>query len=228
MIARLRKSGFGRDRVAKHAGIELLPPNEPAGHHKRIEERIENKLLEIGKGQFQDFILKSTLIECEIRILCGAGHVNIRTSTFDRCVFRPRRELKNLRFTGMNLRDCTFWGKYTGCRFGNDLEDHSSDIRGCDFSKAGLFHLCDFIDGADVSSMKWPSWPHIVVTDLQHSRKEWLKLKLPPEMHIIQQVIGRELSFNRAVTLNLPSVTDRSEDLRDVLASQSYIIIHQT
>jgi len=38
--------------------------------------------------------------------------------------------MKNLRLTGMHLRACTFLGKYTGCRFGNESEkDESDDLR---------------------------------------------------------------------------------------------------
>jgi hypothetical protein len=211
--------------MAKKAQLEVLPPNQPDGCHDRRDERIERKTIEIGKGKFQDFITRSTLVECEIRIFCGAGSVNLFESTFERCTFRPRRELKNLRFTGMNLRDCTFLGKYTGCRFGNESKDDVSVIRACDFSRASLFHLCDFLDGADVNSMRWPGWPHIVVTDLPRSRREWLRLKLPKEMRIIQQVIGEADSLSRAVTLFLPAETERAENLRELLESQSYITL---
>lgn len=211
--------------MAKKSQLEVLPPNDPNNMHVWRDERIERRFIEIGKGKFQDFITRSTLVECEIRILCGASSVNLFESTFEHCTFRPRREMKNLRFTGMNLRSCTFLGRYSGCRFGNESEKDQSDVRDCDFSQSTLFHLCDFLDGADVGSLKWPGWPHIVVTDLPGSRRTWLSLKLPKEMRIIQEVIGEEDSLSRAVTLFLPAETKRADDLRELLASQSYIII---
>lgn len=212
-------------RVPKKSPLDVLPPNRPEGHHNRRDERVERRAVEIGKGRFMDFITRSTLVECEIRILCGARSVNLFESTFERCTFRPRREMKNLRFTGMNLRACTFLGRYTGCRFGNESADDVSDVRDCDFSKASLFHLCDFLEGADVGSLRWPGWPHVVVTDLPRSRRAWLRLKLPEELRTVQQVIGDEDSLSRAATLFLPAETDRAEELRDLLASQSYVII---
>jgi hypothetical protein len=211
--------------VAKKAQLDLLLPNHPDGFHQRRDERIDRKIVEIGKGKFQDFITRSTLAECELRILCGARSVNLFQSTFERCTFRPRREMKNLRFAGMSLRACLFLGKYTGCRFGNQSEEDVSDVRDCDFSQASLFHLCDFLDGADVGSLRWPGWPHIVVTDLPRSRRAWLRLKLPEEMRFVQQAIGEEDSLSRAVTVFLPAETDCTEELREVLASQSYVII---
>jgi hypothetical protein len=211
--------------VAKTPLLDILPPNHPDGFHQRRAERIEQKTIEIGKAQCQDFITDSILIGCDIRILCGAGSVNLFGSTFERCTFRPRREMKNLRFTGMAVRDSTFVGRYTGCRFGKDQEDQVADVRSCDFSGVSLFHLCDFLDGADVGTMRWPPWPHIIVTDLPRSRGAWLKLKLPDEMRVVQEVIGDEDTLSRAVTLYLPAETDRADELRELLASQSYIRI---
>lgn len=132
--------------------LDILPPNNPEGFHQRRGERIERKSVDLGNAKWQDFITDSTLIECDVRILCGAGSVNLFGSTFERCTFRPRREMKNLRFTGMTFRGCTFLGKYTGCRFGNEMPDHAGGVRRCDFSRAGQFHLCDFLAGSEVGT----------------------------------------------------------------------------
>lgn len=211
--------------MGQKSQLDVLPPNMPEAFHKRRDERIERKSIEIGRGKFQDFVTGCTLVECDVRILCGASSVNLFRSTFVRSTFRPRRELKNLRFTDMSLLSCTFLGRYSGCRFGNERKEHESDIRDCDFSKTGLFDLCDFLDGADISSQRWPGWPHIVVTDLPRSCRSWLRLKLPEEMRVVQEVIGSEDSLSHAVTLFLPAHTDRAEDLRELFASQSYVII---
>jgi hypothetical protein len=211
--------------VPKNSDLELLPPNQPEGYHRRRGERIERQLIEIGKGKSMDFITLSNLVECELRILCGASHVNLFASTLERCTFRPRREMKNLRLTGINFDGCVFLGKYTGCRLGNLEEYDDSDVRDCDFSRATLLHLCDFLEGTDVASFRWPAWPHIVVTDLPGSRKHWLGLELPEELQVVQQVIGREESLASAATLFLPAVTERAEELRELFASQSYIVV---
>lgn len=211
--------------MAKKSQVDILPPNNPQGFHQRRGERIERKCIEIGKGKFQDFITDCTLVDCDVRIHCGAGSVNLFGSAFERCVFYPRREMKNLRFTSMVLRNCKFLGKYTGCRFGRELEEQAAEIRDCDFSAASHFHLCDFLDGADVASLRWPSWPHFVVTDLPRSRREWLRLDLPPALRLTQQVIGSEVSTAHAVSVYLPAEMDDVERVHDLLSSQSYVII---
>jgi hypothetical protein len=211
--------------VRKKPQFDILPPNDPEGHHDRRGERIERKTIEIGKGEWNDFLTHCTVVECHLRIVCGARSVNLFNSTFERCTFDPRRELKNLPFSGITLRDCTFLGKYCGCRFGNEDEDDACEVRGCDFSQAKLFHLCDFLDGVDVGSLRWPPWPHIAVTDLPQHRKQWLRLKLPKEMRIVQDVIGDDEMPCKACTLYLPAETDHLEELRPLLAAQHYITI---
>lgn len=94
--------------MAKQSQLDVLPPNDPQGFHRRRGERIERKRIEIGRAKVQDFITDSVLVDCDVRILCGAGSVNLNGSTFERCTFRPRREMRNLRFTGMTFRGCTF------------------------------------------------------------------------------------------------------------------------
>jgi hypothetical protein len=208
----------------KQSQLEILPPNNPEGFHQRRGERIERRCIEIGKAKCQDFITESTLVECDIRILCGAGSVNLFASKFERCTFRPRREMKNLRFVGMTLRECTFLGRYSGCRFGNIEPQDAGAVTDCDFSQASLFHLCDFLAGAEIASIKWPSWPHIIVTDLERSAPAWRSLKLPEELQIVQQTIGQAPPA-KAVTLYLPAETERAAELRAVFSAQPYIIV---
>lgn len=203
--------------------LPVLAPNKSDGHHDRKGETIEGKRIEIGKGEYQDFLIDCTLVDCEIRILCGAQSVNLFRSTFEGCVFRPRQKLSNLRFNGLNLRRCRFIGRYDGCRFGNEEEEDDSDVRDCDFSEASLFDMCEFLDGTDVASCRFPAWPHIVVTNLTESYREWLDLDLPEELEIAQEIIGENDPPTHAVTLYLPSETDDFEELRPLLDAQPYI-----
>jgi hypothetical protein len=215
----------GGSTAANQPRLEILPPNHPDGHHNGRGERIVRKRVEIGKGRYQDFLTDCTLVECEIRILCGAFSVNLFRSTFEGCTFRRRREFKNLRLTGRTFRGCTFLGKYTGCRFGNREPEDAGEVRGCDFSGARLLHLCDFADGVDVGSLRWPPWPHLVVTDLARSAPAWLRLKLSEELRIVQQVSAEDDPPDRAVTFSLPAGTGRADAPRRVCASQPYILI---
>ena len=44
--------------VAKKSQLDVLSPNNPDGFHQRQNERIERKVIEIGKRKFQDFITR--------------------------------------------------------------------------------------------------------------------------------------------------------------------------
>jgi hypothetical protein len=210
--------------MAKTPALELLPPNQPEGHHNWNHAKVERKRIEIGKASYLDFINDSTVAECELRISCGSRGVNLARSTFVRCTFRVARELRNHGFTWMNLQDCSFFGKYQGCRFGSEFDDQPADIQRCDFSQVKLFQHCDFLKGADVDSMKMPPWPHVLVTDLPRSSKAWLRLKLPDTMRVVQKVIG-ETGLHQAASIYLPAETERPDDLRELLEKQSYIRI---
>lgn len=204
---------------------DILLPNAPDGSHQRRGERIERRRIDIGKSKIMDMIFNCTLVDCEIHIHCGARSVNLFDSTFKDCSFHPKRELKGLRFTSVRLKGCKFFGKYSGCRFGNEDDDEqSASADGCDFSEATLFHLCDFLPGADSGSMKWPPWPHVVVTGLRQSASAWRKLRLPEELALVQQVIGDAERFSNAVTIFLPVYGAPTEDLRQLLLSQRYVV----
>jgi hypothetical protein len=188
--------------VAKAAPrFDILPPNN-GDHHKWFGERIERKTIDLGRGQFLDAFAGCTLVDCEFRVWRAPRGVSLRGSTLRQCTFATRREMRNLRFTSVTLDRCTFVGKYIGSRFGKDRDEDTADIRGCDFSGASMFHLCDFLPGADLDSLRWPCWPHVVVTGLPVSGGAWKSLKLPEEFRIIQQVIGNERSPWSAVTIS--------------------------
>ena len=205
--------------------LDKLLPIEGEDHHNIKGLTVENKTIEIGNGKFQDFIVESTLINCVIRIKCGANHVNIFNSSLIDCVIWPSRQMNNLRFTGLEMVGCTFKGAYSGCRFGNEDENQNSNIRECDFSQAKKFDLCNFLGGSDVESCKFPTWPHIVVTDLPSSKNDWLSLELTDDFRLIQEVICDEDSISNAATIYLPEELEGYEVYRDLLESKSYILI---
>lgn len=205
--------------------IEKLIPNQADGSHAIKNQTIEHKKIEIGNGEYLDVISGSTIINCEIRIKCSAAGINFFDSTFIDCTIWPGKEIKNLRLSSVTMNNCVFKGKYTGCRFGKDLPEKNSEIKNCDFSQVKLLHLCDFLDGADITECKFPSWPHILITELPKYRENWLNLDLPPDMKLIQEIIGEEDSLAKAVTIYLPLVTDDCESLRSKLESESYVSI---
>lgn len=124
----------------------LLPPDSVKGWHDIRGMTIRGSIIEIGKGQYQDFISESVLEDCEIRIFCGASHVNISRTTLKNCEIRPKKEMKNLRLTDVNIDGCVFHGRYTGLRLGTEEPECSVSIKNCDFTSAKA-HLTEFLPG---------------------------------------------------------------------------------
>ncbi|WP_338847292.1 hypothetical protein V8J88_01055 [Massilia sp. W12] len=203
---------------------ELLLANHPDGHHHIKGQTLVGKRIEIGKGKSQDFILNCTLLDCEIAIFCGASHVNIFASTLQQCTIQARREMKGWRLTDCTLQACVFEGKYSGCRFGAEDETSTFSMQDCDFSAVRLLDFCEFGEGVMLKQIKWPAWPHIVITDLPQSRENWLALALPAALASAQQIIGEEDAPWRAVSLYLPAHLAQFDALRESLATEPYII----
>lgn len=205
--------------------MELLPPAEGQDHHTLRGLTIENKIIEIGNGTYQDIIHSSTLINCTLRIRCAADGVNIFDSSLINCTIWPARQMNNLRLTGLELIDCTFKGKYRGCRFGSEHSDQSSNLTGCDFSQARLFDLCDFLDGCDVHSCHFPVWPHLVVTGLPESAPDWLTIDFPQSFRTTQRIIGQQEGPSVAVSVYLPARLERADDYKELLTSRPYLLV---
>ena len=130
----------------------------PDGHHQIEGETITGKIIEIGTGEFVDFIYGGTVLDdCEIRILCGAQSVQIFNATIRNSIIKTRRELKSLQLLDVHFDGCKFLGKYSGCRFGQLTPQNTGTIVNCDFSAARL-DLCDFYSGADIDSLVFPPW----------------------------------------------------------------------
>lgn len=204
--------------------MERLSPAEGQDHHTLRGLTIENKIIDIGLGTYQDMIHDCTLINCTLRIRCAAGGVNIFGSSLTNCTIWPARQMNNLRLTGLELINCTFKGKYRGCRFGSEHSDQTSTVSGCDFSQARLFDLCDFLDGCDVHSCRFPTWPHLVVPGLPESAPDWLAIDFPQSFRTTQRIIGQQEGPSVAVSVYLPARLEKADDYKELLTSRPYLL----
>jgi hypothetical protein len=203
--------------------MEILPPNGDSGEHQWRGITLTGKIIELGKSDILDSIYDCLLIDCLIRTYRSARGISFCECTLVSCTFEAKKELRNLRFTDLKMQDCTFLGRYVGCRFGNEDEDGDAEVSGCDFSKAKLFDLCDFLEGADVSTMTLPAWPHITVTNLESNRDRWISLVLPESLQSIQRVVGDPDGIATSVSIYLPAHCADFENLRAIFEGEDYI-----
>lgn len=196
--------------------------------HKIDGETITGKIIEIGSSKHLDFIYGGTVLDdCEIRILCGARSVHIFNATIRNSIIKPRRELKNLQLLDVHFDNCKFFGKYSGCRFGQLTSKNIGTIKNCDFSAARL-DLCDFYPGSDIDSLTFPAWPHIVVREPNQWRNEWLEIPFPNDFRITQEVIvDPEMIPCEAIAIYLPSDCADCGTIRSLLATKKRILIKE-
>ena len=197
---------------------EARPERAPQGRtgaHRISGERIEGHTLHLGRSKVIDTLVDTTFVDCTIRIHCGASNLTIARCTFVGCTFWPTREMRNLRLETCGMQGCTFRGRYSGARFG-------SEVRDCDFSAAASLDLCDFAEGADVASCRWPAWPHVTVVDALAHRDALEALDVSVDLAISLDVIAEPPAM-AACTLDLSRYDDDPDALRAMLAPLPFV-----
>jgi len=199
----------------------------PDDHHKIDGETVSGKIIEIGTGEGMDFVYGGAVLDnCELHILGSARDVNIFDVTLRNSVIKTRRELRNLQLLDVKFENCTFLGKYRGCRFGQLDPENIGTISNCDFSGAQL-DSCDFYEGSDIDSLTFPSWPHIVVRQPYAWREECLQIPFPTEFHISQEVVvDLDMMPCEAIVIYLPRDCPNYDSMRSLVSVQEHIIIN--
>jgi len=195
----------------------------PDDHHMIQGESVSGKIIEIGAGEYQDFISDGALlIDCEIRILCSAASLNIFDATFENCLIKARRELKNYSFFNAGFRGCKFIGKYSGCRFGSHEKENTGFVEECDFSEAKL-DLCDFFDKVEIKSLKFGEWPLAVITKIDENAIDWKNTDFGDEEFSYTQDVVADEPFASAVVIDVSKNADDMNSVYQILKDKAYV-----
>ena len=92
------------------------------------------------------------------------------------------QELKNFRwYFHSQLKGCRFTGKYSGNDFGRWPDGPwNGSLEDCDFTEARL-DACRFI-GCDVSTLRFPRWPHFTLLDTYARHQELSAIQWPGDV----------------------------------------------
>lgn len=193
----------------------VLEPTGPTRAHKLDGARVEGRTIHLGRSRFIDTLVRTTFVDCTLRIHCGASALTIADCQFERCTFWPAKDMRNLRLESSVLTDCTFEGRYVGARFGRA-------VSGCDFSEARLFDLCEFDDGADIESCVFPGWPHVTILSPFTHRATLEALPVAADLALMLDVIA-EPSDTAACTMHVPSYQPDAELVRACFADLPFV-----
>jgi hypothetical protein len=102
-------------------------------------------------------------------LICNVASSNFIPSatTLDHCEIIARVTMFMIPWTTVELIECTFKGRFSGCDFGPRPDLGREEARGtvikCDFSQANL-DACRFFN-VDWRTLKFPAWPCFTIID---------------------------------------------------------------
>lgn len=153
---------------------ELLLPNiTDSGIHRRYNETIVNKEVEIGLGQFVDTFQGSHFKDCVVRLRTSATRTLHSTAkcTFEDCLIWASRKHAGANWNA-HFKGCSFRGRFE-LRFSHTLVD-------CDFSKAKLSFVA-FLSDQKFEDLKGLNYPHIALLDVQQNFAAWEAIAKPAD-----------------------------------------------
>ena len=179
-------------------GRELLPANDRQfGLHRRRDETIVGKTVEIGAGQACDQFYTCIFIDCEIRLRAEGRLVSVATQgqVFKDCLVSAcvKQCIPNWE---AGFERCYFRGKFE-TRFAGTVVD-------CDFSAATLCSAT-FLQPDSLGAVEWPKWPHIVIESPNLNYEDWSRIAKPDEFNrFLVRKSGRAIVINLANAVNDP------------------------
>ncbi|TBM98104.1 hypothetical protein EYD45_16550, partial [Hyunsoonleella flava] len=155
---------------------EMLLPNSIAHGfpiHKRYQEKIVNKIVEIDAKEFVGSFSECHFVDCEIKIRCSAKYTYVLTN---KCTFANCLIWAHTKQIGGNwnpkFKNCSFRGRYE-LRFENKLVN-------CDFSQAKISFV-GLLENHTLDGIKGIAYPNIVVIDPKENHSKWEKTEAPDD-----------------------------------------------
>lgn len=108
------------------------------------------------------------LIGGRVEIAAPAKRVGVRNFVFWRCELHAKKAQLDGVWTDCAFVGVSFSGVFRGVSFCRNHVDYSPRINGmeaCDFSGAELHEVFFLGSAIHVCSIRWPSWPHVVICE---------------------------------------------------------------
>jgi hypothetical protein len=180
-------------------------------------ERLLGKIIDLGRGPEPDIIGDGAVLEdCELRILGEGRLVNLEGVTLRRCAIRAPRGVAELSLQGTRLLHCDLRGRYAACDFGRESGHATGAMARCDLHRATM-HTCVFLEGCDRRSIRWPGWPHLLVTNLTAFQQDFPALELPRELQRVRNRLSQHVQAQTLWVIHFPSVPGITDPAQEVL-----------
>lgn len=150
--------------------------------------------------------VESTLTNGTLTLAQTKGAAIISLGTLENCRVVAVKRQRDFDFFSARFIGCQFEGTYSGISFGSKgggdaLFDFGS-VQGCDFTNATLDD-CRFFN-ADVSTLRFPSWPHVVMLEPRNRLADAAAMDWPG-------LLGKYMTLEepesvKAVVMHVPSL----------------------
>lgn len=165
--------------------------------------------------------------ECHIASDCEEKALLIMGVRMKGGVFEQSRTLSNFRFKNAHFDGVKFYGKYSGCDFGDWDSEEQSSIVNCDFSGARL-------DGSRFlrckpESIGFPKWPCFTMIDPSAARQFVLSQSWPGRIGMVLDIYTDVDPECVAITGDAERIAKKNKvllsDFRDLLVKIPGILI---
>ena len=196
---------------------EILAPNNiQYNSHKRHNEKIFNKEVEVGKGLMADSFLGSHFVDCVMR-LRGAASITLHSTmdcTFENCLIWASRKHASGTWQA-HFNNCSFRGHFE-LRFAHKLIN-------CDFSKAKLSYV-EFQSNFDMEGLAGIHFPHIAILNIKENFLDWDKITKPKDYKDLVWVSKKQRGM---VVINLELCTKEPQKMWDSIKELPFVITHE-
>jgi hypothetical protein len=156
-------------------------------------------------------IVDSKLTACALKLAQKSSRwpiVIVRTTVVDSDVVAVKRQ-KDDRLFQARFINCRFRGVFSGIDFGQShnvaRDGDFGGVEGCDFTEAKL-DGCRFFN-VDVSSLRLPRWPHVVLLDFAQRAAEVAAMKWPGTLGNFMRICADQPVSLRVAVIYTPSLT---------------------
>lgn len=171
------------------------------------DQSLAGESIILSEGDCAGFV-ESSLTDGTLKLAQSKGAAIISLGTFRNCHVVAVKRQRDFDFFSARFISCKFEGTYSGISFGSEdrgepLYDFGT-VEHCDFTQAVL-DGCRFVN-VDVSTLKFPGLPHVVILNPYTRAGEVAALDWPGHLGKYMEICTNKPESVKASVLHIPSL----------------------
>ena len=201
--------------ISSNIKKELLLPNdsiEGVPIHKRYNEKIVDKEVEIDAKEWVGSFRGSHFMNCIVKIRCSAKYTFTMTSgcSFENCLIWARTKQSGGNWNA-HFKDCSFKGRFE-LRFENKLLN-------CDFSNSKNSYI-GLLSNNDLKEIAGIAYPVIAIIDPKKNYLEWDQIPKPKDYN---DLVWAAKHCSGMLIINILECTNESDILWNNIKDLAFV-----